>query len=141
MATHTRTRSAAPACPPNPTSKDIVVAAMGRLLGGRVKALSRPADLVLRKHAEWVFANNPPPSGSILYGAVLLAGGQCVAASTSAGPNAKPVSGVFHACMQADRYTRDQIVIPAHNSIRLVAKGDVSAATGQSFGNLVKQTI
>ena len=141
MATRTRTRSAAPVCPPGPSELDIVIVTMGRLLGGRVRALSKAAELVIRKHAEWIFTYNPPACGYILYGAVLLANGQCVPAASSAGPGSQSVSGIFHACMQAERYTRDQVVIPAHNTIMLRAKGDVSVATARQYSRLVKQTI
>ena len=141
MATRARTRNAAPPCPPNPSEIDIVTAVMGRLLGGRVRALSKAAEHVIRKHAEWIFTYNPPACGYILYGAVLLANGRCVAAASSAGPGSQPVSGIFHACMQAERYTRDQVIIPAHNTIMLRAKGDVSVATAKQYGQLVKQTV
>jgi len=103
------------------------------MMVGNLRAQIKPDREEIKQHAAWIFVHNRPVSGEIIYGIIELPNGTCIMASSSAGPNAKPVAGIFHGGIKVTLETRPPIHIPTHDTIVMRTYGDSQAAT---VGNL-----
>ena len=100
-----------------------------RMLVNNINSQIKMDSAKIDNHAAFIFANNPPTCGFIVYAVTELANGTFITAASVAGPSSKPVAGIFHGGVKVtEERRRGYNVLPRVTRVKRTF-GNVKAAT------------